>query len=115
MAVDKDVCLEMVNQQLPEFEEALYKLNLDPPKWIAYFFRILHELSPEVLDKLIDRIDLDTPAATKTIEQLVTNQRREHMAYVKLARAVRGLPGKFGSLAQGFLDRLERAENAKAE
>jgi hypothetical protein len=115
MAVDKDVCLELVNQQISEFEEALYKLNLDPPKWIVTFFRVLHELSPEVLFKLIDRIDLDTPAAEKTIKQLVTNQRREHKAYVKLARGGRVFPGKFGSLAQGLLDRLERAEKAKAE
>jgi hypothetical protein len=115
MSVDKDVCLELVNQQLPEFEEALYKLNLDPPKWIAYFFRVLHELSPEALDKLLDRIDLDTPAAAKTIKQLVTNQRREHKAYVKLARAGRAFPGKLGSLAQGFLERVEQAEKAEAE
>lgn len=115
MAVDKEVCLELVNQHLPDFEQALYKLNLDSPKWIAYFFRVLHELSPNVLDKLIDRIDLDTPAAAKTIKQLVTNQQREYKAYVTLARAGRVFPGKIGSLSQGFLDRLERAEMAKAE
>lgn len=115
-ALDYESCLAMVRHQLGQFEAALYHLNLGSLRGIVFFFRTLHELSPELFNELLTRLDLDAPAAAKTIKQLATNQPKERRAYIKLARSGKIIPGKLGELSTALLDRIERAEqDARAE
>lgn len=109
-AVDKEACLELVEQEIPHFENALYELSLDPPRWVVRFFRVLHKLSPELYSRLLNLLDLDKPAPMATIKRLVTNQHKERKKYLKLARAGRLFPGKAGDLATGLGERIETAQ-----
>src|SRR5262249_40495639 len=106
MNFDRAVCAEIVEQQLPQLEAALYSLSLRPLTGMAYFFRWLHELSPSLSDKLLDRFDLDKPDAKKTIQQIVRSQPNEKRAYAKLARKGARAPGKMGQMCKALLEHL---------
>lgn len=105
--VDKNICIEIVTEQLDEFEAMLYKLTLDSPKYIFFFFRLIHELSSELFSSLVGRLDMDDPRAIKTIAQLVKSQPKERTNYKKLAKNARRMGGDVGALGEKLLMRLE--------
>ncbi|MGI8980361.1 MAG: hypothetical protein ACR2FY_14130 [Pirellulaceae bacterium] len=107
MNVDRRICAEIVEQQLPQLEAALYRLTLKPLTGIAHFFRLIYELSPQLFDKFLVRLDLDKPEAKKTLEQIVRSQPNERRAYMKLARKGTIVPGKMGLLSKTLLERLQ--------
>lgn len=107
--VDKNICIEIVMEQLDEFEALLYKLTLDSPKYIILFFRLIHELSSELFSNLVGRLDMDDPRAIKTIGQLVKSQPKERTNYKKLAKLARRMGGDVGALGEKLLMRLEEA------
>ncbi len=109
-ANDKEACEELVEQNLPGFETALYELSLRPPAGIVRFFHLLHKLSPDLYDQLLDRLDLDKTKPMETIKRLVTNQQNQREAYLKIARAARFFPGNAGELAKGLGERIEKAQ-----
>jgi hypothetical protein len=107
--VDKNVCIKIVTDQFDELEEALFKLSLDPPKYIVLFFRLIHEVSSELFSNFVGRLDVDDPRAIKTIGQLVKSQPKERANYKKLARLARRMGGDVGALGEKLLMRLEEA------
>src|SRR5262249_11133667 len=76
-AVDKTVCIEAVQGQLAALEEATYGLNLHTLRHMIRFYRTLFKLSEPLFEQILNRIDLDNPAAKETIQQLMHNQERE--------------------------------------
>ncbi|MHB1350328.1 MAG: CBS domain-containing protein [Desulfobulbaceae bacterium] len=107
--VDKDVCIEIVTDQLDALEAELYKLSLDSPKYIVLFFRLIHELSCDLFSDFVDRLDMDNPKAIKTIRQLAKSQPKERANYKKLARLACRIGGDVGAIGESFLMRLEKA------
>jgi hypothetical protein len=112
MNVDRAVCAEIVEQQLPQLEAALYRLSLRPLTGIANFFRLLHELAPALFDRFLDQLDIDKPEAKKTIDQIIKSQPKERRDYIKLARKGGTVPGKMGQLSNALLERLRTAESS---
>ncbi|KAB0669044.1 hypothetical protein F6V30_14510 [Oryzomonas sagensis] len=107
--VDRDVCIDVVRDQLQKLEESLYDLTLDSPKYIATFFHLIHELSVELFSSFVGRLNLDDPRAVKTIGQLVKSQPKELAHYKKLARLAHRMGGEVGVLGERLLMRLKEA------
>lgn len=104
---DRDVCINVVLDQFQKLEETLYDLTLDSPKYIATFFRLIHELSIELFLSFVGRLNLDDPRAVKTIGQLVKSQPKEFAHYERLARLARRMGGEVGVLGERLLMRLK--------
>ena len=111
---DNDVCIEIVVGQLSDLENKIYDLTLDSPRYLVLFFRLIYELSRELFNQLVRRLDVDDPRFIKTIGQLVKSQPKERANYKKLARLARRIGGGIGLLGEGFLARLSD-ESARAK
>jgi hypothetical protein len=103
---DRACCLEIVEQQLNQIEQALYVLCLHPLRPMLSFLRNLRGLSADLFDRLLAQIDLDNPLAKMTISRLAINQEKERREYQRLARIGKRFQGRIRELATGLEERL---------
>lgn len=111
--IDEPTTIEIVQKQLHVLLLAFYHIELSSTKWMVNFLRLLHELSPELFDDFVSRIDFDHPTATETIDQLVRTQRRKIDNYRSMARVGIRQGGKIGIVATDLLSRLNRPPKRK--
>jgi len=107
--VDKPLAIELVENQLDGLLDDFHKLTLDEPQHLIRFCRVLFELSEVLFTRFVNGINLDSPSALETIEQLVKNQHKERRHYRQLARYGCKLTGRITELSTELLRRLGEA------
>lgn len=105
--LDKDVCIKIITDQLDELENALYDLTLGSPRYIFLFFRLMYKVSSELFSHFVNKLSIEDPRATKTINQLVKTQPKERANYEKLARLACQVGGDVGALGESLLIHLK--------
>lgn len=109
--VDRDICIQIVTEQLDELVGQLYKLTLDPPKNIILFFHAIHDLSKNLFDTFVGKLDINDPRIKILVNQLVKSQPKELVNYKKLARLACLNGGEISVFGKKFLDLLTKIPN----
>jgi hypothetical protein len=103
---DSEQCKNIVFDKFDELWDAIYRLSLESEVQIVRFFRILHEISPAMLERFVAGINLDDERCKKLVSQLTTNQPNQLKNYKKLARRGVKIGGTIETLSTGLLFRL---------
>ncbi|GAB5407375.1 MAG: hypothetical protein Aurels2KO_56060 [Aureliella sp.] len=103
---DHEKCQVIVRAHLGQLEVAMYRLDLCPLTDFMRVFRALHQISPELFEDFVARLNLSHPVAQKTLEQLRRSQPRELKAYRRLAKIGMRLNGAIAELASELMKRL---------
>lgn len=103
---DREQCKRIVNEKFPELLDALYKLSLESEHYIIHFFKVLFELSPELFEQFVDRINLDDSRCIMLVQQLLSTQAKEMVEYCKLVKYGMKISGKLGTISKQLFARL---------
>ena len=106
---DGEQCKRIVAEKIPELLDALYTLSLESGNHIIKFFKVLFELSPELFEQFVDRINLDDDRCLRLVRQLLSSQPKELINYRKLAKFGMKVTGKLGMLSAQLFARLNPA------